>query len=244
MRRVLFFFVVLLAAPVAYAQSDARLDDEARQRFELATRHFEQGDFASALTEWERVYALLDGHPNREFVTYNMARANEELGRNREALELYERYLASTEGRADAPNRADAQRHAQELRLRLQLAAESAENAASDGAEAFAPSPLGIVIASVGAAAAIAGGILGGVALAQDGNARSDCEGTRCTPEAHAAIGDAHVLANAADGLLWGGLAVAATGVVLVFVLGESAGAGASAACDAEGCIAVARGRF
>jgi hypothetical protein len=51
------------------------------------------------------------------------------------------------------------------------------------------------------------------------------------------------VLANAADGLLWGGLAVLATGVVLVLVLSES-GTTASAACTDEGCVGIVRGVF
>jgi tetratricopeptide (TPR) repeat protein len=241
MRLVWLLFVPFLAPVTAVAQTDGPVSDEARQRFELAARHFDQGDFASALTEWQRVYALLDGHPNREFVAYNMARANEQLGRNREALELYERYLAATEGRADAPNRPEAQRHAQELRLRLQLAEEDTGGEAG----AFAPSPVGITVGAIGVASVIAGGIVGGLALAQDGSARADCEGSRCTPEAYAAIGDAHTLAAVSDGLLWGGLAVAAAGLVLVFVLsGGNEGTAASAACDREGCMAVVGGSF
>src|SRR5690606_36347427 len=97
--------------------------------------------------------------------------------------------------------------------------------------------PIGIIVAAVGGAAAIAGGVIGGVALAQDGSARSECESTSCTAAAYAAIGEAGTLANVADAMLWGGLAVAAAGVVLTFVLADTDnGASASAACDGDGC--------
>lgn len=234
--------------------SDQRvpLSHEAQQRFELGRQAFEQGDFATALTEWQRAYDLLEHHPRREYVTYNMARAHEELGRTRQALELYERFLARTG--SDAPNRTDAQRHVRELQLRLQLAeadvsdpsppVEGAQNPTVEPSVGFSPSPLGIAIASIGAAAVIAGGIIGGLALAQDAEARPDCTQDGCSPEAHSALVEAHTLANVADGLLWGGLGVLAAGAVLVFVLGESGGTDASAACTGNGCVAVVRGRF
>lgn len=112
----------------------------------------------------------------------------------------------------------------------------------------FSPSPYGIVIASAGAAAMIAGAIAGGIALAQDADARASCLGTRCTPEAYAAAGGAHGIANVADGLLWGGLGVLGVGAILMFVLpeedGESAGTTPSAACTANGCIVAITGSF
>ena len=165
-----------------------------------------------------------------------MARAHEELGRSAQALRLYERFLA--EAGDDAPNRAEAQRNATELRLRLRL-----DEEAPAPSEGWSPSPIGIAIGAAGAAAMIAGAVVGALALADGDAAVAGCEGTRCTPAAHAAIGDAQVLANAADGLLWGGLAVLATGVVLTFVLAESPTT-ASAACTGEGCVAVVREGF
>jgi hypothetical protein len=106
----------------------------------------------------------------------------------------------------------------------------------------FSPSPIGLAIAGVGAAAAIAGAIVGGLALAQDGDARADCGDTSCTPEAYDALVEANMLANVSDGLLWPGLAILAAGVVLTFVLSE--GESASAACTGDGCFATVRGRF
>jgi tetratricopeptide (TPR) repeat protein len=228
--------VVLLASAIlgerAAAQDTAESPAlaEARQRFAMAEELFARRDFASALREWERCYALMEGHPRRYYVLFNMGRALEELGRNREAIDAYERFLADAP--ADADHRADAQQNLNELRLRLQL----------EGG--FSPSPIGLAIGGVGAAAIVAGAILGGIALAQDGDARRDCEGTRCTADAHAAIGEAGTFASVADVLLFGGLAVLSAGVVLAIVLAEGGDASASAMCTHQGCGAVVRGRF
>lgn len=234
-----------LAAPaLAQEEPTGPAVDEARRRFELGTQHAEQGDWALALTEWEQVRALLESarHPRASYVLYNIARANEELGRTGEAIEAYERYLAATADDPDAPSRPDAERHLRELRTRRQLQGGGEPAEAAPGG--FSPSPVGIAIGAAGALAIIAGAVVGGVALSQGESARSECEGTRCTPEAYAAIGDAQTLANAADGLLWGGLGVLAVGAVLTVVLGESGEASATAACTTEGCTALVRGRF
>ncbi len=214
---------------------------EGRQRFDLAQQAFERGDYATALSEFERVYELLDGHPRRQYILYNVARSNEELGRTQAAADAYERYLATTPD--DDQNRSEAQRHLQELRIRLHLADQDRGDPAPEPA-GFSPSPVGIVIASVGVAAVMAGAIAGGVALAQDGDARADCDPAHCTQAAYAALVDAETLANVADGLLFGGIAVAAVGAALMFVLGDNGDTRASAACDANGCGAVVRGRF
>jgi tetratricopeptide (TPR) repeat protein len=80
---------------------------EALERFEDAERIFEQGDYRGALAEFQRIYDLLEGHPNRYFVLYNLGRAYEELHRYDRAIEMYRRYLA--EGGAEADGRADVE---------------------------------------------------------------------------------------------------------------------------------------
>lgn len=80
-------------AGVAHAQeSDARMA-EARARFDPAVAIFEQGDYAGALAEFQRIYDLLEGHPRRFFVLYNVARCHEALFRYDTALDTYQRYL-------------------------------------------------------------------------------------------------------------------------------------------------------
>lgn len=222
---------------------------EARTRFELAERHFDSGDYALALTEFERVHELMTaaGHPNTSYVLYNIALTNERMGRDAAAVEAYERFLAETGD--DAPNRADARNRLRELRARVALEERdrgAASPSGDGGGGGGGVSTVGIVVAATGGAAAIVGGIFGGLALSNSESARAECVDMRCPESARDGIADAQTLANVADGLLFGGLAVAATGVVLMFVLDEGGGgdAQASAACTGDGCVAVVAGRF
>lgn len=233
-------FALGLVPLSAHGQDDL---EEARARFELAEQHFEEGDFALALTEFERVYEVMraGGHPNAAYVVYNIAIANEQLGREEAALEAYERFLA--ESPPDAPNREDAERRMRELRERVRLAQQDDAPSAAVPASAGV-SPVGIVVTAIGGAALIAGAIVGGVALAASGDAQSDCSGSVCPVSARDGIASAQTLANVADGLLFGGAAVAATGVILMLVLQEDAPAPVAAGCDFDGCRLTAGGSF
>lgn len=235
----LSLFVATTVSATALAQSsssDPRVAD-ARARFERAEAHYEAGDYALALEGYERAYEILRevGHPNAPLVIYNVARSNERLGRVRVALEQFERFLVDAP--SDTPYRDDATRHAADLRRRLEL--ERADAPSGGG-----PSVAGVVVLAVGGAAAVAGAILAGVAWSESEAARAGCEGTRCPPQARAGLEGAQELALAADVLLFGGLAVAATGALLLILLDGDGGAEASVACGPTGCGASIRGRF
>ncbi len=103
-----------MAAPSRIHADDASEEEtedpqsrEALERFEDAERIFEQGDYRGALAEFQRIYELLEGHPNRYFVLFNLGRAYEELHRYDRAIEMYRRYLR--EGGAEADGRADVE---------------------------------------------------------------------------------------------------------------------------------------
>jgi tetratricopeptide (TPR) repeat protein len=93
------------------ASEDPRIQ-EAMGRFEEATALFERGDFESALAEFQQVYALLESHPNRFMVLFNIAMCQEELFRYDEALSSYQRYMQqedpNPERRAQVRERMDA----------------------------------------------------------------------------------------------------------------------------------------
>jgi tetratricopeptide (TPR) repeat protein len=97
------------AAATAHAQQDDPRMAEARARFDPAIAIFDQGDYAGALAEFERIHQLLEGHPRRFFVLYNIARCQEALFRYDAAIDTYERYLreggAGTEQAQDARER-------------------------------------------------------------------------------------------------------------------------------------------
>ncbi|SRR5690606_36953611 len=100
----------------------------------------------------------------------------------------------------------------------------------------------------VGGAMLLAGAITGGLALAEHGELTGMCDGQtmRCPAELEGRLDGLAALSITTDVLLWGGLAVAATGGVLTFLLREeeeSAGA-VSAACDGTGCAAFVTGSF
>lgn len=244
-----WIFAAALVSTLGSPRSAAAQDDlgEARRRFELAEGHFRDGDFALALTEFERVHALMSasGHPNAVYVVYNIAVTNEQLGRDRAAVETYERFLR--ESAPDAPNRADAESRLRELRERMRLAE---QDAASDADPAPAAtggggvSAAGVIVAAVGGAALVAGAVVGGLALSDSDAARAGCVDGVCPSSARDGIASAQTMANVADGLLFGGAAVAATGVVLMLVLSDGEQPPVSAACGATGCHAVVRGTF
>lgn len=228
--------IALSAAPALAQEAEpSPAIQEARQRFAIAEDLYHNQNFAGALREWQEVYRLMDGHPNRAHVLFNIGRAYQELSRNREALEHFRRFLA--EARDDASNRDDAAQTIRELELRLEIEGADGSRAPTGGG-GFSPSPVGLVLAGVGGAAAIAGGVVGGLALGQDADARGRCTLAACEPEAYDSLVAAHTLANVADGLLWGGLAVMATGVVLTFVLGSEGGSEprVAAGCTMDGC--------
>jgi hypothetical protein len=78
---------------------------EARERNSAGEALFEAGNFGAALTEFERVYQLLDGSPSRYFVLYNIGQCHERLFRYDRAIEFYRRYLV--EGGPEAEDRAE-----------------------------------------------------------------------------------------------------------------------------------------
>ncbi len=69
---------------------------EAKQHVEQGERLFQAGDYNAALAEFEKAYDLLEGHPNRVLVLYNVGMCHEKLFRYDLALKYYHRYLDET----------------------------------------------------------------------------------------------------------------------------------------------------
>lgn len=91
----------------ANAEEETPEMQEAMERFEGAQALFDRGDYRAALAEFQRIYDLLEGHPRRYFVLFNLGRSYEELHRYDRAIELYQRYL--DEGGDQAEDRADVE---------------------------------------------------------------------------------------------------------------------------------------
>ena len=97
------FVVALLCPVVASAQpADPTRDAEARQHFATGRDAFSRGDFATAVTEFERSYAL----SRRAQLLYNIGTTYERLHRWEEARSALQRYLDAV---ANAPDRAEVE---------------------------------------------------------------------------------------------------------------------------------------
>lgn len=78
------------------ASSDPALTPEyaeALERFATARQRADAGDCSFAVAEFEEIYRLLEGHPRRANVFYNMGVCYETLFRYDQAITAYERYI-------------------------------------------------------------------------------------------------------------------------------------------------------
>lgn len=233
-------FAIVTIVSAASAQNDeSPAVREARERFALGEQHYERGEYAQSLAEFQRVFDLLTEvrHPNAPVVLFNVARCYVQLGRDREAIATYERFLAAAP--PGEPSRERAQAELRELRARVSLDGPEGPPAGSGGI-----SPVGPIVAAIGAVAVVAGVITGAMALAANAEATAGCVDDRCPAELAPRADEAHLLANATDGLLFGGLAVAATGALLIILLPGEGAPAASAGCTDRGCGVLVTGRF
>ena len=91
------------AADTGAATNDAQYE-AAKKYFDRGVKFFEAENYDAALTEFERAYAHLKGHPKRFFVLDNIGQCHERQFRYDKALEYYRRYLK--EGGEAAEDRA------------------------------------------------------------------------------------------------------------------------------------------
>lgn len=157
--------LLVLAASTAYAQSDAQVEAEfsdeetanmdaaARTLFEAGRTAYAEARFEDALDRFERAYAV----SQRSLLLYNIAQTQERLRRDADAIETFERFLAT--------NPPDDIRAIAERRL-TRLRAPSPEETAALAVEDEGPaepsgSNVGLIVGvTVGAVVAALGAIL------------------------------------------------------------------------------------
>lgn len=224
---VLFASSLLLAPGSAHAQTD---DERAHTHFTAGRSYFEEGNYEQALDEFNHAYEL----SHRDVLLVNIANCQERLGQWREAAATLERYLGVIA--ADAEDRGPMQRRVEALRqradqhdaeeaARIAAAAHAADTATSTDTSTTPttgqPASDGLLIPAiiafgVGGAAAIAWGVLGGLALADQGTIQSGCGATRsCTP---AQVSEMNSFAVGADVSMSIALVAIAAGAVLLIV--------------------------
>lgn len=109
--------VVATDAPSTTTEEDVPVDPDAMRRFELATARMDAGDHGAALTEFEAVYALLEGHPRRYFVLYNLGLCQRALFQTERAIRSFRAYLEALPPGSD--ERPEVERAIAELEAQL-----------------------------------------------------------------------------------------------------------------------------
>ncbi|MEM6955734.1 MAG: hypothetical protein AAF411_14650 [Myxococcota bacterium] len=226
----LLFPATLVAQDGTSDRSPSALSGEERRARALALyseaqQHYRAGEIAESVTLLEEAYTL---NPN-PVLLFNMARAQEALGAEAEAIDSYERYL---EAEPDAPDRGAVVSRIEALeaslheRARLEAEREAAERQREEAqrqreaaererraAEARARESRGRralpwIVGATGAAGAVAGLVFGGVAESRRDDAVAE-------PEHAQAIEldrDARRWARVSTGFLIGGGVLAAAG--------------------------------
>lgn len=220
--------VLSLASPRASAQDAPRsaessdLDERARIHFQAGTDYFERGDYEGALRELQIAHEM----SGRPALLYNIGACLERMGRLAEAADQLDAYVAATSPEDAAAIRERARR----LRARAEADATPTTvaptsdpvtietTAVSTGvndepapSRGRTPHVASWITLGLGGAALAAFGVLGGLALAEDGALASRC-GTSCTASDVASL---ETLSISADVSLSIGLVLVATGVIL-----------------------------
>jgi tetratricopeptide (TPR) repeat protein len=177
----------------AVASADASDTERARGKFELGARLYDEARYQEALAAFREAAALFPS-PDLE---YNMAQCHEQLDQSEDAITHYRAYLR---GKPDAPDRANVWNRIARLEALSSGTKTAAGPRAAPTAAAAKPVPVaapaprddrrvpgrslavaGITLFSVGAAAALAGGL--GFGLTAGSRSREVDDVTHGNPE-------------------------------------------------------------
>lgn len=241
MRRPYAALVAALLFPVAArAQTaDPTRDAEARLHFATGRDAFSRGDFSTAVTEFERAYAL----SRRAQLLYNIGTTYERLHRWEEARSALQRYLDAV---ADAPDRAEVEGRIRIIDVEIQ----------HQNYEPPPPTPVApqivmvdrpVVVQSIrpwqvtfwvaGGLTVVSGGLALGIGLLADQRYRSLID--TCSPPSHNGCNDADISdMRLRQGLVNGSIIAASTFAALTvtaFILDRVVDRPSAAATVARG---------
>lgn len=202
---------------------------EAKRLFEKGEELFAKGEYEQAIESWEMSYEL----SGADLILDSIANAYERLAQVEKAREYLARWraaapegehasldarLAKMDERIAKEKAAKATDDKEKATKEAQAQREAEERAKREGGGLFIP---GMVIAGVGAGAAITGGVLDVLAYRSRPDQNAVCATTLegkllCRESARADIERSNTFALVGDILLFAGAATAATGVVLV----------------------------
>lgn len=251
--------------PAGALQSVEIEDRAARQLFEVATMHYQQGRFTDAAQEYEQAYRL----SNRPGLLYNAFLGYRDAGERRDALRVLRAYLAAV---PDRPDRTVLEARAATLEREV---AESERVAAAEPTPTPPPTPdeppasvpppiaaphpsdraraepsrvLPIVLFGVGGALVAAAVVTGIVTLGQHADLADACPSGTCAPSLQGDIDSMQSFALATDILAVTGIAAASAGLVLWLTARagpeSSESVHTSFGCGPAGCGAFVRWRL
>lgn len=192
------------------AEAPDSAESAARAEFEAGRDAFDQGEYERALDYWRRSYDI----SHAPELLYNMGTALDRLRRNGEAIDIFSRYL---EERADAPNRA-------EVEARLEVLREAQAEPEPEPPPTTGPRSIvgPLVLIVTGGAAAIAGGVLIGIALADKSTVENAPPGARW--DDYMGERDRVGTFSTVGAILLGvGAAAAVTGIIWIAIGGDDA---------------------
>jgi len=228
---------------LAYEQSD-----RPQLLYNIFVAYRDAGRLQEAMGALRRYLELVPDAENRDQLTARLAAMERVAARQAEA-QATETAEPTETAEATEPETTETAEVSEPVETTEAVSPDPAPSASSDGGGGlWTP---GFIIAGVGAAAAIAGIITGVLALDAQASLEADynCDADgRCDPGFEAARDSGATLAGLTDGLIIGGVVVAATGAVLAFVLADSGGSDDTArfdfTCGPTGCMAGLRGQF
>lgn len=239
---------VLSVSVTSYAQSPGATTDEiARSHTENGGRYYQLGRYADAAREFQAAYDL----SQRPELLFNLGRALENGGRDREALDAYERFEAAGSPGIDP---ASLRSRIEAVRARLpRAAAPVAPTVTLRPPTPVTPTPpprverpaasrslaLPITLLSAGGALLLTGLALGLTVSSTYSDLSDRCSGRVCDPALQGDADAASTRAVVGDVLGGVGLAAIAAGVVVLLLPRSSAEARAPRvgfACTASGC--------
>lgn len=226
------------ALPLSGASAQADPDGEARRLFLEGDELYAEGRYEEAIERFERSYAL----SGRPALLFNLANAYERLGQYASAADALRRYLE----RANNADRATLEARLANLEERAGI--QDHEDEEDDGeettpieTESSGVSTAGWVMLGIGGALVAGGAVC--AALTLDPRARIDelCVNGVCPDDASGALSEDETFSLLADIGLFGGAAVAVTGLVLALA---GASDSTSVAIDDRGFFVSARTSF
>jgi tetratricopeptide (TPR) repeat protein len=218
-------------------------ENQAREAFERGRIHYDNGDFARASTAFEEAYRL----SGREGLLYNLYLAYRDANQQEKAAEALRNYLAKVEvienraqlesrlkaldagiaqRKADEAKEAEQQKQAEQQRAQHEQEIAAHKAAAAQSTPAAAPvdeekkwwaTP--VIVMGAGGALMVGSLATGLMANSKQKELKDGCpSGKNCDPDLKSKADSGKTLALVTDVLLFGGLATAVVGGVLMLL--------------------------